>query len=103
MALLHSAADVQARHDEDALALLDARPGLRGAFDAERHESRPDRRTLYFDAVTGWRFVDLCDLCGGDIGLLDDPQPLAALCDACDELEQGEEPATSRGLDHLAG
>jgi|GEM_PF-4416580 len=87
MALLLSAADVQTCHDEDALGRLDDRPGLREAFDAERGETRPDRRTLYFDAVTGWRFVDLCDLCGGDIGLLDDPQPLAALCDRCDELE----------------
>ncbi|WP_380169206.1 hypothetical protein [Jannaschia sp. R86511] len=88
MALLLSAADVVARRDQDALARLDERSGLREAFEAERDETRPDRRTLYFDAVTGWRFIDLCDLCGGDIGLLDDPQPLAALCDSCDELER---------------
>lgn len=90
MAILMSAADVLARHDDDALARLDERPGLREAFEAERAETRPERRTLYFDAVTGWRFVDLCDLCGGDLGLLDDPEPLAALCDGCADLEHGE-------------
>lgn len=102
MALLLSAADVLARHDDDALARLNERPGLRQAFDAEQHETRPDRRTLYFDAVTGWRFVDLCDLCGGDIGLLEDPQALAALCDPCDELERADAEVAHPGT-RLAG
>lgn len=85
--VLLSAADVLARHDDDALARLDERPGLRQVFEAERDETRPERRTLYFDAVTGWRFVDLCDLCGGDLGYLEEPTTLAALCDACGDLD----------------
>ena len=85
--LLMSAADVHARHDEVALAQLDDRPGLREVFEVERSETRPERRTLYFDAVTGWRFVDLCDMCGGDLGYLEDAPALAALCGSCDELE----------------
>ena len=87
--LLMSAADVHARHDETALAQLDDRPGLREVFETERSETRPERRTLYFDAVTGWRFVDLCDMCGGDLGYLEDAPALAALCTSCDELEGG--------------
>jgi len=82
-----SAADVHARHDEVALARLDERPGLRAVYDVERHESRPERRTLYFDAVTGWRFVDMCDMCGGDLGYLEDAPALAALCLSCEEVE----------------
>lgn len=82
-----SAADVHARHDEVALARLDERPGLRDVFEVERYETRPDRRTLYFDAVTGWRFVDLCDMCGGDLGYLEDAPALAALCGPCEEID----------------
>ncbi len=82
-----SAADVHARHDQEALARLDERPGLREVFEAERDENRPERRTLYFDAVTGWRFVDLCDMCGGDLGYLEDAPALAALCSSCEEVE----------------
>ena len=82
-----SAADVHARHDQYALARLEERPGLRGVYDVERHETRPERRTLYFDAVTGWRFVDMCDMCGGDLGFLEDAPALAALCLSCEELE----------------
>ena len=78
-------------------------PGLRQAFDVESRETRLERRTLYFDAVTGWRFVDLCDLCGGDMGYLDDPQALAALCGPCDELEQEESRTTDGSLERLAG
>lgn len=85
--VLLSAADVHDRHDQGALARLDDRPGLRGVFEAERGETHPDRRTLYFDAVTGWRFVDLCDVCGGDLGYLQDAPDLASLCDACHEVE----------------
>lgn len=85
--VLLSAAEVHARHDDAALARLDERPGLRRAFNAERDENRPERRTMYFDAVAGWRFVDLCDLCGGDMGFLEDSHDLAALCEACDEVE----------------
>ena len=69
------------------MAQLDDRPGLREVFEAERSETRPERRTLYFDAVTGWRFVDLCDMCSGDLGYLEDAPALAALCTSCDELE----------------
>ncbi len=97
-----SAAEVLARNDVDALSRLDERPGLRQTFDAESTQMRPERRTLYFDAVTGWRFVDLCDLCGGDMGYFDDPQALAALCSPCDELEQ-EEARTNGSLERLAG
>ena len=82
-----SAADVHARHDEVALARLDEREGLRDAYEVERLETRPERRTLYFDAVTGCRFVDLCDMCGGDLGYLEDAPALAALCTSCDEVE----------------
>ena len=96
-----SAADVHARQDEVALSRLDERPGLRDVFEAERHETRPERRTLYFDAVTGWRFVDLCDMCGGDLGYLEDAPALAALCGSCDELETAV--ASSGYEDSLTG
>lgn len=87
--LLLSAADVDERRLDAAVARLDERPGLREVFEAERREARPERRTLYFDAATGWRFVDLCDLCGSDLGYLEDAPSLAALCEECD----GEEDA----------
>lgn len=103
--VLMSAADVHARHDRDALARLDERPGLREAYEHERGEARPERRTLYFDAVTGWRFVDLCDLCGGDLGYLEEAPALAALCDRCDQLEDGiaAQGSTAGSTDRLAG
>jgi hypothetical protein len=106
--VLLSAADVLARHDDDALARLDERPGLRQAFEAELGETRPERRTLYFDAVTGWRFVDLCDLCGGDLGYLEEAPALAALCESCGELELTESGAglsdeRTGGASRLAG
>jgi hypothetical protein len=94
--VLLSAADVLDRHDDDALARLDERPGLRQAFETERHEARPDRRTLYFDAATGWRFVDLCDLCGSDLGYLEDAPSTAALCEECHDEEEAAW-RTSRG------
>lgn len=97
-----SAADVHARQDELALSRLDERPGLREVFEVERHETRPDRRTLYFDAVTGWRFVDLCDMCGGDLGYLEEAPALAALCTSCEEME-GVVAPSSRYQDSLAG
>ncbi|WP_336921317.1 hypothetical protein [Aquipuribacter sp. SD81] len=82
--LLLSAADVHDRADAEALARLEERPGLREAFEAERAEARPDRRTLYFEARGGWRWVDLCDACGTELGELEDKPSLVALCEDCD-------------------
>jgi hypothetical protein len=106
--LLLSAADVDEHRHDDALALLDERPGLREAFEAQRHEVRPDRRTLYFDAAAGWRFVDLCDLCGTDLGTLEEEPLLVALCEDChdeqDVLERDQDRDLAQEMDlALAG
>ncbi|MFC5382640.1 hypothetical protein [Aquipuribacter nitratireducens] len=95
--LLLSAADVHDRGLADALDRLADRPDLRAVFEAERAEARLDRRTLYFDAASGWRVIDLCDVCGADVGVLDDAPVLAALCEDCDAEQTALDRADAAG------